>query len=99
MGQGIFGDNTYLTYLDRKPVIPEGPFSARFAFRMPYLASGIYAISAAIAEGDQDNHVQHHYIDDAVFFTMDARTVAKGLIGIPMQSIELSTPAGPPSRE
>lgn len=37
-----------------------------FEFEIPYLNSGIYTISPAIASGTQDNHVQHSWVHDAL---------------------------------
>ncbi len=38
----------------------------RFAFAMPMLRNGEYTMSAAIAEGTQDAHVEHHWVHDAL---------------------------------
>ncbi len=37
-----------------------------FVFQMPLLRNGEYTMSAAIAEGTQDNHVEHHWVHDAL---------------------------------
>jgi lipopolysaccharide transport system ATP-binding protein len=90
LGQRIFGDNTYLTYRDELITIPTGnKIMAEFVFRMPYLPPGDYSVSPAIAEGTQDHHVQHQWIDDALFFQVVASHVQKGLMGIPMLDIRL----------
>src|SRR5262249_53722689 len=90
LGQCLFGENTYETYRDAPPALRPGQtVAASFVFRMPYLAAGDYAITAAVAEGTQDDHVQHHWIDDAVFFRVTSSRIAHGLIGIPMLSVEL----------
>jgi hypothetical protein len=39
-----------------------------FAFEMPCLQAGQYSICASIAEGTQDDHVQHHWINSAELF-------------------------------
>lgn len=91
-GQNLFGDNTWLDYME-KPVACAGGQSlvADFEFQMPRLAAGQYSITVAIANGSQHNHVQHHWVHDAVSFKSESTSVAGGLIGIPMHSINLKT--------
>jgi lipopolysaccharide transport system ATP-binding protein len=57
------------------------------------LAAGEYSITVAIANGTQHEHVQHHWVHDAVSFKSESTSVAGGLIGIPMQNIKLETVA------
>lgn len=91
LGQYLFGDNSYLSYCTEPLTYSEGDrFVASFRFQMPYLPAGDYSVLVAIAEGTQAEHEQHHWIDDALFFTVHASHVAKGLVGIPMHSIEIS---------
>ena len=66
---------------------------ACFTFQMPTLLPGDYTIDVSIAEGTQDRHIQHHWIRDACAFRSLAQTESTGLVGIPMQAIELR-PAG-----
>jgi len=90
LGQVLFADNTYLTYLFDEVVIDEGKeFMARFSFIMPILATGSYSISPAIAEGTQDDHVQHHWIHDALILQVHASSVCFGVFAVPMQSITI----------
>ena len=56
---------------------------------MPRLAVGDYSVNVAIANGSQQDHVQHHWIHDAVYFKSDSTSVAAGLIGVPMSNIKL----------
>ena len=90
-GQVIFGDNTYLSYRDTPVAAKAGStVSARFAFIMPYLPTGDYSMVCAIANGTQEDHVQQHWIDDALLFHVSSSHVVRGLCGIPMHGIELS---------
>lgn len=90
LGQALFGDNTYLSTLEN-PVEcqPNQQLVAEFTFTMPRLAAGDYTITAAIANGTQEDHVQHHWIHDAVHFKSESTSITGGLIGIPMQIIAL----------
>ncbi|MDZ7750185.1 MAG: ABC transporter ATP-binding protein [Gammaproteobacteria bacterium] len=90
LGQCLFGDNTWLSHMDHTVACEAGRYlEAAFAFEMPRLQTGNYSITVAVAEGDQDDHVQHHWIHDAVFFKSESTSVAAGLIGIPMKEIKL----------
>ncbi len=91
LGQVLFADNTYLTYIFDENVIDEGKeFIARFSFTMPILATGSYSISPSIAEGTQDDHVQHHWIHDALILQVHASSVCFGVFAVPMQRITLN---------
>ena len=48
-----------------------------------------YKLDLALADGSQHDHVQHHWIQDAVHFKSESTNVATGLLGIPMRSIAL----------
>ena len=90
LGQTLFGDNTFVTYQsDPVSAMPGSTLEASFTFRMPILPQGDYSISTAIADGTQDNHVQHHWLHDALFFKSHSSSQSHGLVGIPMHHIEL----------
>jgi lipopolysaccharide transport system ATP-binding protein len=96
LGQYLFGDNTFLTYQDAPMFVARGDlFSARFRFQLPYLPTGDYSVLVAIAEGTQESHIQHHWVDEALFFRVHASHVARGLIGVPMLEILLQAPVRP----
>ena len=91
LGQNIFGDNTFLQFRNTPLDLNAGQVAvARFHFQMPFLANGDYAIVAAVANGTQDNHVQHHWLDNALFFKVTHSFVSRGLVGLPMVAIEFS---------
>lgn len=90
LGQCLFGDNTWLSYMETPASCAKNQhLVADFTFQMPRLAAGDYSITVAIANGTQDEHVQHHWVHDAVSFKSESTSVAGGLIGIPMESIKL----------
>ena len=64
---------------------------ADFDFQMPRLAAGQYSITVAIANGSQHNHWLQLGGHEVVIFKSESTSVAGGLIGIPMQSINLKT--------
>lgn len=88
LGQVLFSDNTYLTYREHPPGLRAGSgFRARFTFRMPLLPVGEYCIAASVADGTQLEHVQHHWVHEALVFRSHSSSVCTGLMGVPMESI------------
>jgi lipopolysaccharide transport system ATP-binding protein len=90
LGQVIFADNTYLTYSHQPVSINNNEyFEAIFEFQMPVMPVGDYAIAVAVADGTQQDHVQHHWIHEALMFKVHSSMVCFGLIGLPMSRIEM----------
>ena len=88
LGQLVFSDNTYLTYTATGfAVEPDERFVARFDFRMPLLPAGDYAIAASVAEGTQLDHVQLHWLHEALVFRSESSSVCTGMVGIPQRRI------------
>jgi len=90
LGQIIFGDNTYLTYRNSPQKISKNDtFFASFDFVMPLLPIGDYTIMAAVADGTQEEHIQHHWVHDAIAFKVHHTSVSHGLVGVPMLDIAI----------
>lgn len=91
LGQNLFGDNTY-NFSKQEPlaVLSGDVFIAIFEFEMPILPVGDYSVTVALAEGTQLEHVQHHWIHDALLLKSHSSSVCTGLIGVPMRLIRLS---------
>lgn len=96
LGQNLFSDNTNITYAER-PVVVEagGRLTASFTFRLPFMPAGDYAVAVALADGTQEEHEQHHWVDEALIFRVVSLNAAKGLIGIPMKRIEMVASPAP----
>jgi len=91
LGQNLFGDNTYLTYVtEPRPVLEGQRLTARFSFRMPVLPVGDYAVDIAVASGTQQEHVTHCWVNDVLIFKSHASSVHQGLVGIPMLDIAMT---------
>lgn len=89
-GQQLFSDNTWLAYREENINLDAGAtLEAVFQFQMPILAPGEYYITAALAEGTPENHIQHHWRHEALVFSSHTSSVATGLMGVPMLTIEL----------
>jgi lipopolysaccharide transport system ATP-binding protein len=90
LGQVLFGDNTYISYMDKPVQVKEGgTFTAKFSFTMPVLPQGNYTITVAIADGTQDEHTQCCWVHDACAFESHASSVTCGLAGVPMLEVEM----------
>lgn len=90
LGQPLFGDNTFLTYAERGLAFGQGQhIVAKFVFELPNLASGRYSVTAAIASGTLDVHVQHHWLHDALLFDVHSRYRNGVMMAIPMHEMEL----------
>lgn len=82
LGQHVFGDNT-IKLLPQWQALAAGEVcEIRFSFTMPSLATGDYSIGAALAEGTQLEHVQHHWIHDALAFKTKADPNLTGFMAI-----------------
>jgi lipopolysaccharide transport system ATP-binding protein len=88
LGQILFGDNTFLTCQDLTLKAGQA-FVAEFNFVMPTLPRGQYSIALALAEGTQQDHVQHQWIHDALLIESHSSSESTGLVGIPMHHIAL----------
>lgn len=91
LGQVIFSDNTYIA-LREKPIglDAQSKVQAKFEFYMPVLPTGDYSISPAIAAGTQEEHIQHHWIHDAMILKVHSSSVCLGLVGVAMENIEIN---------
>lgn len=90
LGQVVFAENTYLSHEKQLTAVRCGEkIQASFEFVMPHMPSGDYVITAAIANGTQESHVQHHWLHDAVAIRIHASHILHGLIGVPMRKIEI----------
>jgi len=91
LGQAILADNTFRTFLRAPVEIAAGQVvRARFRFTLPALASGDYLVSAAIATGTQDNHVQHHFRHDALAVRVHSPSnLGAALLTVPFAEITL----------
>jgi lipopolysaccharide transport system ATP-binding protein len=69
-GLEFFGENTFIAEDPLAgPCLQPGEWlTAEFCFTMPPLRPGQYFVVVALASGTQSDHVQHHYIHEAIQF-------------------------------
>jgi lipopolysaccharide transport system ATP-binding protein len=90
LGQILFCDNTYLSHKDLQLRCFSGSrIICRFEFRLPLLPAGAYSVDVAIASGLQEDHIQHHWVHDALVLESTRCSVINGLVGLPIKNISL----------
>jgi len=90
LGQTLFGSNTFAA--DKAQVINcsmGGRLHASFQFVFPALPDADYTVSIAIADGTQQEHTQLQWIHDALVIKAQGVSDVGGLVGLPMQVVEL----------
>ncbi|MBQ7206466.1 MAG: ABC transporter ATP-binding protein [Lentisphaeria bacterium] len=96
-GENIFGDNSFELYRDRPCAMAPGEvLEAVFEFEMPRLHPGEYTLHAAVADGTQDEHVQHQWFHNALTIRSFYNGKTGVMVGIPMRRIELRKVPGDP---
>lgn len=90
LGQELFGENT-LPFSDLNPVRVNANqnFSAKFIFQLPMLPNGEYAVMASVANGNLYDHIQHHFLHDALIITVSSSKVRWGLVGLSFDQVTL----------
>jgi hypothetical protein len=74
-GNQITGMNTFV--YDTPSVVFEAHNRMKITIRftLPSLKNGTYTISPAIAEGTMENHIQHHWVHDAIVFQVNNKNI------------------------
>lgn len=95
LGQAIFGDNTLTAGAEVPDLLRPGEtVVSRFAFALPLLASGRYSITYAVAAGTLENHTQHHWVHDVLFFDVHSAHRNGVLVAIDLQEISVEVEDG-----
>lgn len=84
LGRDIFGDNTLMIRQDIPSLSKGRRYMLTFKIEnWPNLQDGEYALSAAVADGTQDDHAQCHYLHDALIFKIIPLRTAAGIFSVP----------------
>ena len=89
LGQSLFGEHTY-TYRPGFGVEAGQTLAATFTFQLPMLPNGEYSMTVSIADGEPFNHVQLHWIHDALVLRVISEKLRYGLVGIPFEQVSLT---------
>lgn len=90
LGQVLFGQNTFDPAAPASPARAGEGLQARFAFHVPLLGNGDYALAVSIADGTPANHVQHAWLHEALILKVSSSRLRYGLVGIPFDAVELT---------
>lgn len=89
LGQDLFGENTLpFTNLRPLPVQAGESLLAEFSFKLPMLPNGDYSVMTSLADGDLHNHVQHHWLHNALMLHVSSGKVRYGLVGVEFKNME-----------
>ena len=90
LGQYIFAEGSDLAYRNFPIAIKSDDMVVvKFSFLMPLLIQGEYSLNVAVAEGVGDDHIQHHWVTDAMaLYSLKSRLV-HGICGLQNLAIEI----------
>jgi lipopolysaccharide transport system ATP-binding protein len=83
LGQYVIAEGTdqafrhYVYTLNKGDVV-----QVKFTFNMPILIQGEYSLNLAFAEGIGDEHIQHHWINDAMILHSIKSRLVHGICGL-----------------
>lgn len=94
-GQSIFTEGTDRVFRQEALVFEPGDtVEVSFSFQMPILITGRYTFNIAFAEGIGDDHIQHHWIHDALVLEALEGPLVHGIAGLAdMQMTVVINPA------
>ncbi len=88
MGLNIFGDNTFLAHAEQPVSGQAGErVCAVFEFIMPFLPKGEYSICVALATGSNQQHVQQHWVNEALIIQSIDNHVHADVMALPSISM------------
>lgn len=88
LGQYVFAEGTDLAYRNSPVSIEAGEsVLVKFSFLMPILIQGDYSVNVAFADGLGDDHIQHHWINDALGIHSLKSRLVHGICGLQRLSI------------
>jgi lipopolysaccharide transport system ATP-binding protein/teichoic acid transport system ATP-binding protein len=66
LGNGVFTVNNYLHKKPLRSFLPGERITLRTDLKFPQLKNGKYTITIALSDGNQEKHVQNHWVHDAI---------------------------------
>lgn len=91
LGQYIFAEGTNAPFKPHGLVLLPGErVTVAFSFTMPILIQGEYALNVAVAQGDDHDHFQHHWIHDAMIIRALKSRLVHGIAGVQKLEIRMT---------
>ena len=89
LGQPLTGTNTFTRGVELRPLTAEQELRVEFSFQLPLFESGRYTITVAVASGSIENHIQLHWVHDAIVFDVHSAHKDGVLIAPEIKQIEV----------
>ena len=90
LGQYVFAEGTDLAFREHEITMDSKEICIiKFSFLMPILIQGEYSLNVAVAEGIGDEHIQHHWINDAMTLHSIKSRLIHGICGLQNMKIEI----------
>ncbi|MBN2437575.1 MAG: ABC transporter ATP-binding protein [Deltaproteobacteria bacterium] len=91
LGREILGDNTRLVQKELPPLSRGRRYVIVFQVdEWPNLAEGEYSLTIAVADGELENHMQCHFLHDAMIFKSIPARTPYGLLSVPNTTVAFS---------
>jgi lipopolysaccharide transport system ATP-binding protein len=83
LGQYVIAEGTDLAFRQHALTLNKGDTAqVKFSFLMPILFQGEYSFNVAVAEGIGHDHIQHHWINDAMILHSLKCRLVHGICGL-----------------
>lgn len=89
LGQLLLGDNTFWEAVSQHSIPAGTRATARFRFRWPALMRGAYTLTVALADGIMANHIQRHWMHDAVVFEVLSSSARLAMVGVRLSRVSI----------
>ena len=89
LGQQLLGDNTFRPDIPQVPMPAGSRLAVRFRFRWPGLAQGPYTLTVGFADGTMENHIQRHWMHDALVFEVLTSSATLAMVGLPISLVTM----------
>ncbi|WP_414606119.1 ABC transporter ATP-binding protein [Stenotrophomonas pavanii] len=91
-GQYLVAESSDSYLRDEAIAVEQGSvFTVTFQMRLPRLIRGEYSLDIALAEGPGDDHVQHHWLHDAIVLTALNPQLVHGISGAQPLAVSFRT--------
>ena len=95
LGQYVIAEGTDLAFRQHAIKLNKGNTAqVKFSFLMPILFQGEYSVNVAVAEGMGDDHIQHHWVNEAMILHSLKCRLVHGICGLQNMSVEMQVFTG-----